>query len=90
MSLANEYTDNFFMDESSILDAHLRPLFRAFHYETPCINTIGFNVEKSESRSRCHVHPPLFMFTFKQGVLLINLKSTLHANYFLEFLTHTK
>ena len=37
MSLANEYTDNFFMDESSILDAHLRLLFPAFHYETPCI-----------------------------------------------------
>ena len=40
MSLANEYTNNFFMDESSILDAHLRLLFRAFHYETPCINRI--------------------------------------------------
>ena len=37
MSLTNEYTDNIFMDESSILDAHLRLLFRAFHYETPCI-----------------------------------------------------
>ena len=36
MSLSNEYTDNFFMDESSILDAHLRLLFRAYHYETPC------------------------------------------------------
>ena len=36
MSLVNEYTNNFFMDESSILDAHLRLLFRAFHYETPC------------------------------------------------------
>ena len=36
MSLANEYTENFFMDESSILDAHLRLLFRAYHYETPC------------------------------------------------------
>ena len=44
------------------------------------INKIGFNVEKSEGRSRCHVHPPLFMFTFEQGVLLIKLKSTLHAN----------
>ena len=40
MSLANEYTDNFFMDESSILDAHLRLLFRAYHYETPCIAAI--------------------------------------------------
>ena len=37
MSLTNECTDNFFMDESSILDAHLRLLFRAFHYGTPCI-----------------------------------------------------
>ena len=36
MSLTNEYTDNIFMDESSILDAHLRLLFRAYHYETPC------------------------------------------------------
>ena len=44
------------------------------------INKIGFNVEKSEGRSRCHVHPPLFMFTFEQGVLLIKLKTTLHAN----------
>jgi len=37
MSLTNKYTDNIFMDESSILDAHLWLLFRAFHYETPCI-----------------------------------------------------
>jgi hypothetical protein len=36
MSLANEYTDNFFMDDISILDAHLRLLFHAYHYETPC------------------------------------------------------
>ena len=36
MSLTNEYTINISMDESSILDAHLRLLFRAFHYETPC------------------------------------------------------
>ena len=36
MSLTNEYTDNIFMDESSNLDADLRLLFRAFHYETPC------------------------------------------------------
>ena len=36
MSLTNKYTDNIFMDESSILDTHLRLLFRAFHYETPC------------------------------------------------------
>ena len=36
MSLTNEYTDNIFMDEGTILDAHLRLLFRAFHYETPC------------------------------------------------------
>ena len=36
MSLSNEYTDNFFIGESLILDAHLRLLFRAFHYETPC------------------------------------------------------
>ena len=36
MSLTNEYTDNIFMDESLILDAHLTLLFRAFHYETPC------------------------------------------------------
>ena len=37
MSLSHEYTDNFFIGESSILDAHLRLLFRAYHYETPCI-----------------------------------------------------
>ena len=36
MSLANECTDNFFMDESSILDPHLRLLFRVFPYGTPC------------------------------------------------------
>ena len=29
------------MDESSILDAHLRLLFRAFHYETPCTSGIS-------------------------------------------------
>ena len=40
MSLTNEYTDNIFMDESLILDAHLRLLFRAFHYETPCTSTL--------------------------------------------------
>ena len=39
MSLANKYTNKVFMDESSILDAHLRLLFRAFHYETPCTST---------------------------------------------------
>ena len=44
------------------------------------INKIGFNVEKSEGRSHCHVHPPLFILTFEQGVLLIKLKSALHAN----------
>ena len=48
MSLTNEYTDNIFMDESSILDAHLRLLFSAFHYETPCISSnlkkISYNI----------------------------------------------
>ena len=39
MSPTNEYTDNIFMDESSILDAHLRLLFRAYHYETPCTSS---------------------------------------------------
>ena len=37
MSLTNEYTDNFFIGESSILDAHIRLCFCAFHYERPCI-----------------------------------------------------
>ena len=36
MSLSHEYTDNFFIGESSILDAHVRLFFRAYHYETPC------------------------------------------------------
>jgi hypothetical protein len=49
MSLANEYTDNFFIGESSILDAHLRLLFRAYHYETPCITVASLDdmMEKS-------------------------------------------
>ena len=47
MSLANEYTDNFFMDECSILDAHLRLLFRAYHYETPC--TLSSNIHSTEN-----------------------------------------
>ena len=46
MSLTNEYTDNIFMDETSILDAHLRLLFRAFHYETPCIYLCARNNHK--------------------------------------------
>ena len=33
MSLFHEYTDNFFIVESSILHAHPRLLFRAYHYE---------------------------------------------------------
>ena len=37
MSPSHEHTDNFFIGQSSILDANLRLLFRAFHYETPCI-----------------------------------------------------
>ena len=41
MSLSNEYTDNFFMDENLTLDAHLRLFFRAFHYETPCRDAIA-------------------------------------------------
>ena len=41
MSLFHEYTDNFFIGESSILDAHLRLLFRAYHYETPCNRVEG-------------------------------------------------
>ena len=45
MSLTNEYTDNILMDESSILDAHLRLLFRAFHYETPCNHSNRLRVE---------------------------------------------
>jgi hypothetical protein len=40
MSLSHEYTDNFFIGERSILDAHLRLLFRANHYETPCTSCI--------------------------------------------------
>ena len=45
MSLANEYTDNFFIGESSFLDAHLRLLFRAYHYETPCTSLhINFHI----------------------------------------------
>ena len=39
MSLSHEHTDNFFICQSSILDAHLRLLFRAFHYGTPCRGT---------------------------------------------------
>ena len=36
MSLVNEYADNSFIGESLILDAHIRLLFCAYHYETPC------------------------------------------------------
>ena len=43
MTLVNEYTANFFEDGSSILDAYLRLLFRAFHYETPCSADLGIN-----------------------------------------------
>ena len=56
MSLANEYTDNFFMDESSLLDAHVRLLFRAFHYETPC---------SSESTGKKTIKMHLFTLVFK-------------------------
>ena len=43
MSIANEYTDNFFTGESLILDAHPSLLFRAFHYETPCMARANLN-----------------------------------------------
>ena len=48
MSLSNEYTDNFFIGESLILNAHLRLLFRAFHYETPCRPKIAILLIKVE------------------------------------------
>ena len=43
MSLVNEYTANFFADGSLILDAHVRLLFHAFHYETPSRADLGIN-----------------------------------------------
>ena len=55
MSLANEYTDIFFMDESSILDAHLRLLFRTFHYETPCISIEIFYKDLYKSNNGSNV-----------------------------------
>ena len=60
MSLANEYTDNFFMDESLILDAHLRLLFRAYHYETPCIHSFHLKFIYSEKATKfCEIFPLL-------------------------------
>ena len=39
------------------------------------INKIGFNVEKSEGRSHCHVHPPLFIpIYFWTGCLAYEIK----------------
>ena len=74
MSLYHEYTDNFFIGESSIVDAHLRLLFRAYHYETPCTTTSEISelcctIVQKFSLSFFYLHAVNIQDSFGHGVL---------------------
>ena len=89
MSLTNEYTDNIFMDESSILDAHLRLLFRAFHYETPC--RVGSSLKRANVKLKncslfclknawlCLVRITWLCLAFHCSVVYLDQKSNIHG-----------
>ena len=62
MSLSHEHTDNFFIGQSSILDANLRLLFRAFHYETPC--TYQHLTQNGQLALDKYMEMALFLFYF--------------------------